>query len=179
MLHLARPDPEGERPKRAVGAGVGVAADNGLARLSVAQLRPHHVHHALLIRVQVIKRDPKLLAVLGQRLDLLQRDRIGDGQKAAGGRDIVIHGRHGSLRAADFAAREAQSLKSLWAGDFMYEVQVDVEQSRLPGFVADDMRVPYLLKERSWCHALIISRGLPRVQRIVSMPTIGNAYARL
>ena len=60
------------------------------------------------------------------------------------------------LPTADFAAREAQALKGLWAGHFMDQVQVNVEQSRFPNFVAHNMGIPDLLKKRTWFHASII-----------------------
>ena len=62
-LDLARPDPERQRPERAVGAGVRVAADDGHARLGQAQLRSDDVDDALRWRADAVERDAELGAV--------------------------------------------------------------------------------------------------------------------
>ena len=49
MLDFASTDPKGEGPKRPVGAGMAVTADDRHARLRHAQLWADDVHYALLV----------------------------------------------------------------------------------------------------------------------------------
>ncbi len=82
MLHFAGADAEGQRPEGPVRRGVRVAADNRHARLGQAQLRPDHVHDALIRRVHVVKLDAELRAIRAQRGNLLGRNLIDDVQAA-------------------------------------------------------------------------------------------------
>jgi hypothetical protein len=56
--------------------------------------------------VEVIESDSELFAVVPQRIDLLSRDHIGDGQGSIGGWDIVVGGGDGPLGAAHLASGE-------------------------------------------------------------------------
>ena len=62
-LDLGRADAERQRPERAVGRGVGVAAHDGHARLRQAQLGADDVDDALVIRAPGVDRDAELGAV--------------------------------------------------------------------------------------------------------------------
>ena len=55
-------------------------------------------------------------------------------------RDVVIHRRDGQLGSAHRPPREPESLECLGRGDLVDEVEVDVEQCRLAGLVADRER---------------------------------------
>ena len=107
VLDLAGADAEGQRPERAVGGGVAVAADDRHARLGVAQLGPDHVDDALIGVVDVVEPDAELAAILPQRVDLLFRHRIDDRQAAVGGGHVVIDAWPRSARAAAPCGRPA------------------------------------------------------------------------
>ena len=90
-LDLARADAEGERPERAMGGGVRVAADDGHARLREAELRSDDVDDALAVRAERVERDAELRAVGGQLGDLEAGLLVEDGQ--ASGRASASSGR--------------------------------------------------------------------------------------
>ena len=70
MSDLGGADAEGERAEGAMGAGVAVAADDGLARLRQAELRADHVHDAALLAAAAEQLDAELGAVALQLRDL-------------------------------------------------------------------------------------------------------------
>ena len=70
MLDLGRADPECQGTKRAVGGGVGIAADDGGARLRQSQLRADDVDDTLLNVTQGVQSHPELLSILTQRVNL-------------------------------------------------------------------------------------------------------------
>ena len=58
-----------------------------------------------------------------------------------------------SAGPAHRAALDAQALERLRRGDLVDEVEVDVEERRLAVLLADDVRVPDLVEERSRGHS--------------------------
>ena len=100
-LDLARPDPERERPERAVGRGVRVAADDRHARLGEAELGADDVDDALVRGAQPVERDPELVAVARELLDLERGLLVEDRQRAVVGRRAVVRRRDRPLGVAD------------------------------------------------------------------------------
>ena len=95
VLDLRGADPEGERAEGAVGRGVAVAADDRQPGLGEPELGADHVHDPLAVGAERVERDPELLAVSLQRLDLDPRELVGDqprGRRAVGGH-VVVGGR--------------------------------------------------------------------------------------
>ncbi len=173
VFDFAGANSERERAERAVRRGMAVAADDRHARLRVALFRTDDVDNALANIVNVVQRDAELFAIGAERVDLLLRDRIQNRQAAIGGRNVVVDGRERPLRPANFAAREAQSLKRLRARHFMHQVQIDIE-NRLPARLFEhDMIVPDILKQRARLH-----QDLPNQWNTESTPT-GRAPKRL
>jgi len=140
VLDLGRPDPERERPERPVGRGVAVAADDQLPRLREPELGSDHVDDPLVPGARRVQGDPELLAVRAQRLELGPCEVVAD--RPGQGRDVVIHRRHRQLRSADAPSTEAEALERLRRGDLVHEMEVDVEQGRLAGLLADDVALP-------------------------------------
>ncbi len=91
--------------------------------------------------------DAEFLAVLFELRDLLGRDRIQDGQRTVGGRDAVVGGGDGEIGAADFEAAFAQALEGLRRGDFVHQMQIDVDKAGRAGLFVDDVGVPDFLAE--------------------------------
>ena len=67
------------------------------------------------------------------------------GSDRSRGRDAVVGGRDGEIGTADFETAIAQALESLRRGDFMHQMQIDIDKAGRAGFFVDDVRVPDLL----------------------------------
>ena len=67
VLNFAGADAESQGSKRAVGAGVRIAADNGHAGLGDAELGADNMNDALLAGVHVVEFDAEVGAILAQR----------------------------------------------------------------------------------------------------------------
>ena len=145
VLDLARADAERERAERAVRRGVAVAADDRHAGLRDAELRPDDVDDALAVGAERVDRDPELVAVALERLDLDAAELVLDARRdgRAVGRRVVVGGRERAVGAADRAAGEPQPVERLRARHLVDEVQVDVQQAR--GHLVVD---PDLLEQR-------------------------------
>ena len=111
-LDLARPDPERERPERAVRRGVRVAAHDRHARLGQPELRPDDVDDALRRRADAVERDPELRAVALELADLRGGLQVEHRQVARRRRDRVIGGRHGLGRTADARPRSRRPVNA-------------------------------------------------------------------
>jgi len=98
MLDFRSTDTERQSAERAMGGRMRITADDGHSRLGQSHLRPDDVNDTLLGRVDIVKSHSEFRAVLGERFHLLARDIIDNRQAAVGCRDIVVHGRDGSLR---------------------------------------------------------------------------------
>ena len=147
MLDLRGADAVRQRAERAVRRGVAVAAHDRGARQGEALLRADDVHDAL-ARVALVEiLDAEVARVLRHHADLLGAFRIGIGQVAVRGRDVVIDHRERLLRRAHLAARRAQSLERLRTCYFMHQVPVDVEQAGAVRLLIDDVVVPDLVVE--------------------------------
>ena len=77
------------------------------------QFRSDHVHHALVLVVEIVKPNAELLAVLTQRVDLFLGDRIDDRQRPVGGGYVVVGSGHGPLRPSHLAPGQTQTLERL------------------------------------------------------------------
>ena len=108
--------PKASAPKAPWVRGVRVAADDGHAGLGDAELGSDDVDDALVARVDVVKLDAEVGAVLAQRGDLRGRDLVDDVEAALdGGGHVVIDGGDGAVGAADLATGEAKTFKGLRA----------------------------------------------------------------
>jgi hypothetical protein len=146
VLDLAGADAKGQGAQRAVGGGVAVPADDRHAGQAEALLGPDDVDDALVGAGYALQLDAELLAVAGQRLDLLLGDLVGDRQRAVGGGHVVVDRGQGEIRPAHAAAAQPQALERLSGRDLMHQVQVDVQEHRLARLLAHDVTVPDLVK---------------------------------
>jgi hypothetical protein len=110
---------------------VRVAADDRHPRLGDAELRPDHVHNPLVLGAERVDRDPELLAVALERLDLDPGELVLDPRRdrRAVGRHVVVGGRERAVRPAKGAAGEPEPVEGLRARDLMDEVQIYVQES--------------------------------------------------
>ena len=145
IFHFAGADAERQCADCSVRCRVAVAADHGHARLRQTQLRPDHVHDALMAGMHAVMRDAELFAVLVELGYLIGRDRIENRQRAVAGRDAVVRGRDGQIRTPDFQTAIAQALESLRRSDFMHQMQIDIDEAGRAGFFMDDVRIPNFL----------------------------------
>ena len=145
VLDLRGADAERERTEGAVRRGVAVTADDRLPGLRDPELGADHVDDALAARSRRVQLDAELLAVGAQRVELRLRHLVG--HRPRQGRDVVVHRRDRQVGPPHAPAGEPQPLERLRRGDLVHEVQVDVEQRRLTGLVADDVPVPDLVEQ--------------------------------
>ena len=87
-----------------------------------------------------------------QGLDLLARDRILDAALPVIGRSVVIGGGDDRTDPPRLAPSELQSLKSLRAGDLVYQVTINVDQCRTVDLFMDDVTGPKLFVQGLSCH---------------------------
>src|SRR5438477_93314 len=92
MFNFTRSDAERERSKRAVSRRVAVSANDRHSGLREAEFGSNHMDDALIGAVHAIQRNFELPAIPFQRFDLDASDRIGDRQRPAPGRYVVIYG---------------------------------------------------------------------------------------
>ena len=149
VLDFAGADAEGHRAHGAVRGGVAVAADDRHAGLRQAQLRADDVDDPLLRVVQIVEPDAKLLAVVAERVDLLLGDRVEDRQRPIRGRNVMVGRGHGPLGPAHFATGQSQTFESLGAGDLVNQMEIDIQNRRLPCLGSDDVGVPNFVEHRA------------------------------
>ena len=119
----------GQRAKRAMRGGVAVAAHNGQPRQGEALLRPSHMNNALanVIHRQIF--DAKLGAIGFQRFDLQFAFRVFNRRETARSircRNIVVGHSKRFMRRAWTTPGHTQAFKSLWAGNFVYQMAVNI-----------------------------------------------------
>ncbi len=147
VLHFAGADAMRQRAEGAMGRGMAVAAYDRRARKREALLRPDHVHDALPHIELVVVFDAELGGVLGERLDLDAAFLVCDALAAVGGRHVMVDDGEGLGRRAHLAARHAQALEGLRAGDLVDEVAVDIEQAGAVVLAVDDVVLEDLVVE--------------------------------
>ena len=131
---------------------------------------------------------PKSRGVLGERLDLQPRFRIGDAVAAVGGRHVVVDDGERLLRRAHLSMRHAQALEGLRARHLVHEVAVDIEEAGAVGLVVDHVVVPDLVVEGFRFHGVWLEwlgspgrsarRARPRNQRRRSEPSEAKRRAK-
>ena len=134
MPDLGRTDAEGEGAEGAVGAGVTVPADDGLAGLGHAELGPDDVDDATAVALQVQQLHAELGGIVLELLDLLAGRLEPDRQAAEDlrgiGRRRVVQRRQRPVQPANLQPALAQHRKGLGGSDLVREVQVYVEHRR-------------------------------------------------
>src|SRR5208282_750259 len=160
MFHFRCSNAKRQRSERAVRRGVTVAADNRHPRQRDAQFRADDVHNALLRRVHIEERDPELAAIFLQRFNLLRSNRVGDRQAPRSGRDIVVDRCHRAQGLPQTPAIRAQTVESLRRSHFMHQVQIDIEQRRLPFGSSNHVRLPNFLKQSARRHTFSFAHRL-------------------
>lgn len=149
MLDLAGADTERQGTEGTVGRGVGVSANDRHSGLRVSEFWTDDVNDSLADIVQVVELNPELLAIVSKRIDLLPGNRVGDGERSIGGGNVVVRSCDRAFGPSDLPARETKPFEGLGAGDFVHEVQVDVENRLFSGLMMNDMMVPDLLEHVS------------------------------
>ncbi len=96
-----------------------------------------------------VQRNAERPAVVFELLHLPGRHLVEDRQRAVGGRDAVIHGRHRPIRTAHLEPALAQAGERLRRGDLVNQVEVDVEDRRRARVLSDDVGIPDFLEERA------------------------------
>src|SRR5215472_9424933 len=121
-----------------------VAANNRHSGPGQSQIRPDHVNDALIRAVQTIERDVKLAAVEFQSFYLRSGYGIGDRERPAPGRHIVIYSCKSQVRTPHLPASQPQRLKSLGRSNLVNQVAVYIKRSRPARSLMDHVAIPYL-----------------------------------
>src|SRR5579871_1214134 len=155
VLNLSGADAEGQCPEGSVGAGVGVAADDGHAGLGGSELGADHVDDALRGVLHVEELDAELGAVLAQGVDLIGGDLVDDVKAVfgAGGGDVVIDRGDMTVGTTQLAASHTKTDEGLRRGDLVDEVKIDVEDRRFAFRFDDDVLLPDFFKQSFRCCA--------------------------
>ena len=160
MLYFGSADAVRQSAKRAVGGGVRVAAHHRHARQGGALFRPHYMHNAL---ADVFKRKISQCAegfdVLIQCVYLQLGNRVFNAFVPMVGGGIVVGGGHHAVDAPQLAPGQLQPFKCLRAGDFVYQVAVDVEQGGAVGLFADNVAVPKFVVKGLCAHGFGLYEG--------------------
>ena len=148
VFHFGRADAMRQRAKGAVRGRVRVAADDRHAGQGRTLLRADHMHDTLALVVHVEVGQAVMLGVLVQRFHLQARDRIGNAVDAAGGGHVMVgHGQVGG-NAPRLAARHAETIEGLRAGDFVQQVPVDIQNCRAIIFGPNNVGFPEFVVKR-------------------------------
>ena len=148
VLDLGGADAEGERPERAVGRGVGVAANDEHPWLGDSLFGSDDVDDAGTRIIEAEEGYAELLAVSNQGVDLNLRHRVGDSQMAVGGWHAVVDGGEGEVGPPNRPAVQSQRVECLGGGDLVNQMEVRVEQVGFALDRANQMLVPDLFEER-------------------------------
>ena len=129
--------------KRTMGRRVAVTAHNGHAGQGPALLWANDMHDALThVRDRIIMH-AEFLGVFIQRFDLNAALFVVDALGAIqSGRYVVIWHSDGLFWRAHFTARHTQTFKGLWAGHFVDQMAVDIQQAGAVFGFMGDMSVP-------------------------------------
>ena len=110
-----------------------------------------------------------------QRLKLLGRHRIGDGNAIARFvparrcRKIMVGYGQGQVGPVDGPSRRAQPFKGLGARNLMHKVAIDKDDAGAVIAPFDDMRIPDFFIKRAWLiHASFPNAILPQCKRQIS-----------
>ena len=142
VFDFAGADAEGESAEGAVGGGVGIAADDGLAGLGDAEFGADDVDDALMLAVHVEEADAEFAAVALEGFELELGVVVEDGEGAVGGGDGMIHDGEGEIGAADLAAFGFEAGEGLGRGALVDEMAIDVDQRGLAGLFVDYVVLP-------------------------------------
>ena len=113
VFHLGSADADGESAEGAVGGGVAVAADDGLAGLGVAQVGADYVDDALQWAEAVVEGNAELFAVAGEGVKLGAGDFVGHRKGQVPGGSVVVGGGNSQVGAADSASGHSQPVEGL------------------------------------------------------------------
>ena len=132
---------------------MGVAADDCHARQGRTLFGPDHVDDPLArIAERKVRLDSMLAHVGVELVDLHAGGRIGDAQLPVRRRRVVVGRGDHRLETPGFAASEPETLECLWAGHFVHQMAIDVQQRRPVRLGADDVGAPELVVERQLGH---------------------------
>ncbi len=146
--HLRCADPEGESAERSVSGRVAVATRDGHARLREPQLGADDVDDALRATLQVEEWNAMNAAVtLEGRGHRFGHD-VGEGPRLPVGGHDVIHRRERPVRRTHGPPARGEHVERLRAGDFMHQMQTDVELREAVRQLPHGMLVPDFLKQR-------------------------------
>jgi hypothetical protein len=158
VFHFAGANSKCQRAECAMGRGVTVAADDGLAGLRDAKLRTNNMHDPLMLAVHIEQPHTGFLAILFERFELRLRVLVQDGEGTVFRRDGMVHDRKRKIWTTNFAALGTQTGKRLRRGTFMNQMPIDIEERWLTRLLVHNMVVPNLFIQSFGCHGVSQSK---------------------
>src|SRR5690606_5969612 len=96
---------------------------------------------------QVVKGNTKLVTILAEGLNLVTRKRFLDGQVLIKRRYVMIRRCRCARGVENFYAAFPDTIESLRAGYFVYEVAIDVQYVRVPFALLHHMGIPDFVEQ--------------------------------
>src|ERR1041384_632571 len=146
VLDFTGANPKSQSSERSMRRRVAVAADNRHSGLGQSEFRTDHVNDSLVRTVEPVELNPKFTAVVLERIDLFFGDRVQDGKRSIGRRNVVIHSRKRQVGSTNLALAEPQTFECLRRGNLVNKMAVDIENRGLGRFVVYDVVVPDLFE---------------------------------
>ncbi len=145
----------GQRPERAVGGRVAVAANHGHAGQGPALFRADDMHDPLADVGYGVIVNAEILGILVERgnLDAAVFGHLCRIFASGGGGHIVVGHGDSLVWRAHLAVRHAQPFKSLRAGDFVHQMAVDIQKAGAVFGLVSDVGIPDLVIECLGGHA--------------------------
>ena len=110
------------------------------------------MHDAATNVPDAVVRQSQFLRVGVQRLNLHARHRVKNCRESGCSRRVVIGHRNHRLLPPRLSPRQFQPFKRLWAGDFVHQMAVNVEQRRSVALRVNHMRIEKFVVERPASH---------------------------
>jgi hypothetical protein len=93
--------------------------------------------------------DAEFGAVAAEGFDLARGGLVDDVQAVGdgGGGDVVVYRGDGAVGSANLAVGETEAVEGLGTGDFVDEMEIDVEERGLACWLGDEMGLPDFFEE--------------------------------
>ena len=146
MFNLGCANAKGQCAECTMCCGVRVTTHNRHPRQGKALFRANHMHNTLPLVIHGKIRHAKFSSIFFQRFDLNAAFFIGDASRPVCCRNIMVSHRQCAVWCAYRAGGVAQTFERLWAGNFMHQMAVDIDQTGAIILAMHNMRIPNLVK---------------------------------
>ena len=156
MFNLRRSNAKGQRAKCPMGCGVRITTNNGHARKGKALFRPNDMNDTLPDIIHRKIRNAEISRIFFQGFDLDTAFFIFNANRTVGCWDVMIGNGKRAVRGAHSAAIIAKPFKRLWAGHFMNQMPINIDQACAIFLLMHKMCIPDLIKQSFWSRHIIL-----------------------